>query len=171
VSYAVSLLLGALAIGAVEAWERSVAPAAVAPFAKNRSSLVVQVSTAGCRLQNIVKRRAATDGRPALRTALYTWGPATRTRLPGGSADTAAEGQGMEAAREATRSPSLQMRVAGGLSAQRFSVATVAAATQTNGEEKHPKLPSPYVNPRAGWLHEFQPTPGTIVTCSNTIDA
>ena len=60
VGYAVSFLLGALAIGAVEAWERSVAPAAVAPFAANRSSLVVQVSTAGCRLQNFVKRRGAT---------------------------------------------------------------------------------------------------------------
>jgi hypothetical protein len=157
-SWAAALVLGALAIGAVETRDRSVAPAVYAPLAANRSSLVVPVATmVGCRLQNTVKRRGTMDDRPALRTALYTWVPAKRTRLPGGSADTATEGERMESARELSGSSSVRAALAGG--------------TQTSSQDKRPMLFSSYVGPGAGWLHALQPTTGTVVTCSNTIDA
>ena len=88
-NWAVAFMPVALAIVAAQGADRSVAPAAAATLVtEHRGSAAGLVGVgADCRLQDMFKRRSAVDGKPALRTALYTWGPLEHLRNAGGRAD------------------------------------------------------------------------------------
>jgi hypothetical protein len=162
--------LGALSAGAVAKDQPVVSVAQLAAVAENRSSVVNPiVANTGCRLQNNVKRRGTTDGKPAIRTALYTWGPVALKRSFDGLADTTPDARIMGATRERSKT---QAVLAGASLDRKVYAATIAAGrVYTNGKYKDTMPPRPYAGQRTGWLRMLHPTPARVVICGNTIEA
>jgi hypothetical protein len=166
--------LGALNAAAAVAKDQPVASVAQLVTVAENSSSVVNLIAANtdCRSRNSVKRKGTTDGKPAIRTALYTWGPVALKRSFGSLSDTTVDAWITEAMRERSRASTMQTVIAGGSLDRQIHAATIAAArVYTNGKYKDTMPSRPYAGQRTGWLRMLHPTPARAVICGNTIEA
>ncbi|HXF15995.1 MAG TPA: hypothetical protein VN496_03270 [Burkholderiales bacterium] len=165
--------LGALSAGAVAKDQPVASVAQLAVVAENSGSVVNPIAAnTECRSQDNVKRKGTTDGKPAIRTALFTWAPAALKRSFGGLSDTTVDAWIMEAMRERSRASTMQAVVAGGSLDRQIYAATIAAArAYTNGKYKDAMPSRRYAGQRTGWLRMLRPTPARVVSCGNTIEA